>query len=52
MGFLSALAPFAGGLGTIGAAIIGGATSARGQRDANLTNIRLAAENQIGRAHV
>lgn len=46
MGFLSALAPFAGGLGTIGAAIIGGATSARGQREANVTNIRLAAENR------
>lgn len=46
MGLLATLAPFAGPLATLGGAIIGGASSARGQQLANQTNIRLAKENR------
>ena len=46
MGFLSAIAPFASTIGSIGSALIGGSISAAGQREANVTNMRIARENR------
>lgn len=46
MSLLSALAPFAGPIATIGGALIGAGASARGMRDANVANERIARENR------
>lgn len=43
---LGAISPFAGMIGTLGGALIGGHTAASGQREANRMNMQLAKENR------